>query len=74
MSMAVTSCRAVAILNKEQTMTLEIEVLRPVAIVVPVECGVAGCTHDHERLLDFNQFTVEDTMLYLCRKHYEDFT
>ena len=59
---------------KEQTMTLEIEVLHPMMITAPLECGVDGCTHEHERLLDFNQFTVEDTMLYLCRKHYEDFT
>ena len=55
-------------------MSLEIEVLRPVAIVVPVECEVTECTHGHERVLDFNQFTTEGTLLYLCRKHYEDFT
>lgn len=55
-------------------MALEIEVLCPMLIAVPVECEVAGCTHDHERVLNFDQFTVKDTLLYLCRKHYEDFT
>ncbi len=54
-------------------MSLDIEVLMPLLIAVPVECEVPGCTHPHERVLSFDQFTVEGTMLHLCRKHYEDF-
>ena len=55
-------------------MTLEIELLMPISIVTPVECEVLGCTHQHERVLNFSQFSAEDKMLFLCRKHYEDFT
>lgn len=55
-------------------MTLNIELLMPLLIATPVECEVRECTHQHERVLNFSQFSVEDKMLFLCRKHYEDFS
>lgn len=55
-------------------MALSIELLKPMLIANPVECEVPGCPHQHERLLDFSAFSTEGKMLYLCRKHYEDFS
>jgi len=50
-----------------------IEALRPLLIAVPIDCGVPVCTHTHEIALDLSQFSSDGSMLYLCRKHYEDF-
>lgn len=55
-------------------MALNINLLMPLLIAQSVKCDVPECKHDHERLLDFSEFTGQETMLYLCRKHYEDFS
>jgi hypothetical protein len=55
-------------------MALNIELLMPLLITAPVECEVRECTHPHERVLNFSQFSAEDKVLFLCRKHYEDFS
>lgn len=50
-----------------------IEVLRPLLIAVPVECEVPTCLSQHELVVALGQFTGGDTIIHLCRKHYEDF-
>lgn len=51
---------------------LSIDVLQPLLIAHPVECEVSFCNHQHERVVDLTNYS-SDTLIHLCRKHYEDF-
>lgn len=53
-------------------MPTPIDVLVPMLIAHDVNCNVSECSKNHERVVDLSAYS-DGTLLYLCRKHYEDF-